>query len=55
MSEKLQEHINEEVQGDITRLYDHARIANEEMSAIKTDVAWIKEALKSLDINFRRG
>jgi hypothetical protein len=54
--EKVQEHINEEVHEDIAKLYDHAKIANDEMGVIKidvgmlkNDVAWIKEFLKNLD------
>lgn len=40
--QKLQEHINAEVQSDIKQLYKHAEIANAEMSAIKIDIAQIK-------------
>ncbi|MFA6459606.1 MAG: hypothetical protein WCV79_04425 [Candidatus Paceibacterota bacterium] len=54
--EKVQEHINEDVQEDIAKLYDHAKIANEEMcvikeeiSEIKTDMVWVKDFLKSQD------
>lgn len=40
--QKLQEHINTEVQSDIKQLYKHAEVANEEMSAIKIDLAKVK-------------
>ena len=50
MEIKLQEHINKDTKEDIIKLYDHARIANEEMSGIKvelsqikTDVGWLKK------------
>ena len=50
MEIKLQEHINKDTKEDIIKLYDHARIANEEMlgikielSQIKTDVGWLKK------------
>ena len=50
MEVKLQEHINKDTKEDIVKLYDHARIANEEMSGIKvelsqikTDVGWLKK------------
>ena len=50
MEIKLQEHINKDTKEDIVKLYDHARIANEEMSGIKvelsqikTDVGWLKK------------
>lgn len=55
---KLQEHINTDVQKDIEKLYDHAKIANGEMgtirqemgdmricmSKIRTDVDWLKKS-----------
>ena len=47
---------NEELKKDIEKLYDHARIANEEMGFIKTDmgvmrndISWIKEILEKAD------
>ena len=50
MKEELQEHINKDTKEDIKKLYDHARVANEEMSGIKielsqikTDVGWLKK------------
>lgn len=46
---ELQTHVNEEVKKDIDALYDHAKIANEEMGVIKTDIAWIKPIVKKLD------
>jgi hypothetical protein len=47
--EKVQEHINNEVNEDIGKLYDHAKIANEEMFVIKNDIAWIKKIIESHD------
>lgn len=34
---------------DIEKLYDHAKIANEEMGVIKNDIAWIKEVLEKVE------
>lgn len=38
-----------EVKEDIKELYNHARVANEEMGIIKTDIKWIKEGLNSVN------
>ena len=40
---------SEEHSKDIDKLYDHARIANEEMGVIKNDVKWIRERLEAVD------
>ena len=47
---------NDELKKDVQRLYDHARVANEEMGAIKqdmgvmrNDITWIKEILEKAD------
>ena len=40
--QKLQEHINTEVQSDIKQLYKHADVANQEMGSIKIDLAQVK-------------
>lgn len=57
MPEKnLQDHINKDVNEDIRRLYDHAKIANEEMGRvqksigiIETDLHWMKDKLEKVD------
>ena len=36
-----------DIKSDIDKLYDHARIANEEMAVIKTDVGWLKDTVKT--------
>ena len=43
-----QEYINDETRKDIEKLYDHAKIANEEMSKIKKDIGEIKIDLEWL-------
>jgi len=48
MSEKLQEHLNKEFKDAITKLGDHAEIANKEMGVIKTDIGWIKKHVESV-------
>ena len=42
---------------DIEKLYDHAKVANEEMgkiredvSGIKTDITWLRDGLNKVDI-----
>lgn len=35
---------------DIEKLYDHARVANEEMAVIKNDMAWIKKIIERHDV-----
>lgn len=47
---QLQEYINDGVEKDIKNLYDHAKIANEEMAVIKTDISWIKMILEKVDL-----
>jgi hypothetical protein len=44
--------LQEENAKDIEKLYDHARIANEEMGVIKNDIAWIKEMVEKIDAKF---
>ena len=55
--ENLQEHLNKDFREDISKLYDHAKIANEEVGAIKEHIAvletntkWIKEILEKVDM-----
>ena len=36
-------------QEDIEKLYDHAKIANEEMGVIKTEITWIKDSLTKVE------
>ena len=51
-----QEYINNDVQKDIDTLYDHAKVANEEMgkvqihlSALETDMKWVKDTVTKVD------
>lgn len=53
---ELQEHVNKDVKEDIGKLYDHAKIANEEMahikadmSEVKNDIKWLKDGLQKVD------
>ena len=46
---ELQRHINKEVKETLETHEKHLLVANEEMGAIKTDVAWIKEALNKFE------
>lgn len=48
MDDQLQQHINKETQAQINELKEHARVANEEMGVIKTDIAWLKKSVEDI-------
>ena len=52
-----QEYINRDVQEDIKALYDHAKVANEEMGGVKvhlaaleTNMEWVKKTVEKVDL-----
>jgi hypothetical protein len=54
--EDTQKQINTDVRDDIKQLYDHAKVANEEMgkvqihlSALETDMSWVKNTIEKVD------
>lgn len=54
--EDTQRQINTDVRDDIKALYDHAKVANEEMgkvqvhlSALETDMKWVKDTVTKVD------
>ncbi|MEA2036693.1 MAG: hypothetical protein U9O94_04245 [Nanoarchaeota archaeon] len=50
MTENGQKQINKQNKADITKLYDHADIANREMGEVKTDIKWLKDRFFALDL-----